>query len=200
MKPPPSKRWLILATLGGLAYPFAVYFGHGIFPAFVFVLAGMTLVLLRLLGTRRFTPGPGRLLPFAAAALLLGGLMVWSPAVAVQAYPVLVSLAVATLFGLSLVFPPTVVERIARLTEPALPPEGVRYTRTVTGVWVGFLLVNALISTATARWGTLVQWTLWNGLLSYLMMGLLFAGEFIVRRVVRSRAHPPTPLSDRSSP
>ncbi len=196
MKPPPSKRWLILATVGGLAYPFAVYFGHSAFPAIVFVLAGMTLVLLRLLGLRGLVGGPGRLLPFAIAAFLLGSLMVWAPALAVEAYPVLVSLTVATLFGLSLVFPPTVVERIARLTEPDLPPEGVRYTRKVTVVWLGFLLINALISTAAALWGSLAQWTLWNGLLSYFAMGLLFVGEFIVRGVVRSRAQPPSrPLS-----
>jgi len=103
----------------------------------------------------------------------------------VKAYPVAVSLAAAAVFALSLHFPPPVIERIARLTEPDLPPKGVAYTRRVTEVWVGFLLLNASISAATAVWGSLDQWTLWNGLLSYLAMGALFAGEFVVRQRVR---------------
>jgi uncharacterized membrane protein len=94
-------------------------------------------------------------------------------------------LALATIFGASLRFPPTVIERIARLTEPDLPPEGVVYTRKVTAVWVGFLLVNAAISLWTVLWGSLEQWALWNGLLSYLAMGILFTAEYLVRRVVR---------------
>ena len=52
-------------------------------------------------------------------------------------------------------------------------------------VWVAFLLCNALISLATAVWGTRAQWALWNGLLSYLAMGTLFTVEYAVRRVVR---------------
>ncbi|HLN22604.1 MAG TPA: hypothetical protein VK558_01320, partial [Patescibacteria group bacterium] len=104
---------------------------------------------------------------------------------AVKAYPVAVSLAVAGVFGLSLVYPPTVVERLARLSEPDLPPQGVAYTRKVTLVWVLFLLANAGVSTATALWGSLAQWTLWNGLLSYVAMGTLFAAEFMIRRRVR---------------
>ena len=68
-----------------------------------------------------------------------------------------ISLAVATIFAASLRFPPTVIERIARLTEPDLPPEGVIYTRKVTVVWVAFLLVNAAISLWTALCGSLEQ-------------------------------------------
>jgi len=55
----------------------------------------------------------------------------------------------------------------------------------VTAVWVGFLLVNAAISLWTVLWGSLEQWALWNGLLSYLAMGTLFTAEYLVRRVVR---------------
>ena len=104
---------------------------------------------------------------------------------AVQAYPVVVSLSVAAIFGFSLLFPPTLVERIARLTEHDLPPSGVIYTRKVTAIWTVFLIANAGVSAVTALWGTLAQWTLWNGLLSYLLMGTLFIGEWLVRKRVR---------------
>ena len=96
-----------------------------------------------------------------------------------------ISLATATIFAASLKYPPTIIERIARLTDPNLPPTGIAYTRQVTIVWVAFLLTNATISLWTALWGTLDQWALWNGLLSYLAMGTLFAGEYLVRRLIR---------------
>jgi uncharacterized membrane protein len=107
---------------------------------------------------------------------------------AAKAYPVVISLAVAAVFALSLVFPPSVVERIARLREPDLPPDGVAYTRKVTWVWVVWLALNAAIAAALAAWAPLKVWALWTGLLSYLVTGLLFAGEMLVRRHVRGRA------------
>ena len=55
-----------------------------------------------------------------------------SPVIAARAYPVAISLAMAAIFAASLRHPPTIVERIARLSEPDLPPEGVAYTRQVT--------------------------------------------------------------------
>ena len=87
---------------------------------------------------------------------------------AVKIYPILMSLSVASVFALSLRYPPTVIERLARIREPELSPAGITYTRKVTIVWVVFLIANAGVSLITALWGTLAQWTLWNGLLSYL--------------------------------
>jgi hypothetical protein len=33
----------------------------------------------------------------------------------------------------------------------------------------------------TALWASPATWTLYNGLIAYVMMGLLFAGEYVVR-------------------
>ena len=102
-------------------------------------------------------------------------------------YPVLMNWAMAMIFGLSLIFPPPIIERLARLREPDLNEIGMRYTRTVTKVWFGFLVLNMSLSCATALWGNIALWTLYNGCLSYVFMGLLFAGEWMVRRRVRNR-------------
>jgi uncharacterized membrane protein len=78
-----------------------------------------------------------------------------------------------------------VIERIARMMDPDLPPEGVRYTRRVTWVWVGFFCFNGLLSAALTLWAPLHWWTLYNGLIAYLLMGVLFVGEWLLRRRVR---------------
>ena len=81
-----------------------------------------------------------------------------------------------------------IIERLARLQEPDLPPEGVRYTRKVTWAWCGFFIVNGGIAAWTALYADLAAWTLYNGCISYLLMGLMFAVEWLCRRRVRRTA------------
>lgn len=181
----PSDPWTVLAGAGALAYPFLVWFGISSMPPAAFVLIGIGCIGARMIGTRRLARSPAEIIAFLLTAILLAALLVVSPVIAARAYPVAISLAMAAVFAASLRYPPTIVERIARFSEPNLPPEGIIYTRQVTRIWVAFLLANATISLWTAVWGSLDQWTLWNGLLSYLAMGALFCGEYLVRRRVR---------------
>jgi uncharacterized membrane protein len=118
----------------------------------------------------------------AAGALLLVSL---SPLAGLKSYPILVNLGFAALFAHSLWRPPTVIERIARLRHPDLPISTVPYLRKVTAVWLGFFLGNAAISAATAVSGSLELWTLYNGFVSYVLIGLLFAGEWVLRGFLR---------------
>ncbi|HWG79779.1 MAG TPA: hypothetical protein VN681_08400 [Stellaceae bacterium] len=171
----------------GLAYPFLVYFGLRVVPPAVIAgglvgILGVRLALDR--GNderRRFAP----LLFGAAVGTLI--LVVLSPRAGLKSYPILVSLAFAGLFAYSLWRPPTIIERIARLHQPDLPPAATPYMRNVTRVWLGYFLANAAISAATAMSGDLDLWMLYNGLISYILMGVLFAVEFMVRRHVRRR-------------
>jgi uncharacterized membrane protein len=101
-------------------------------------------------------------------------------------YPVFVSLLFFAVFAYSLVFPPTVVERLARLEFPNLPLHGVIYTRKVTQVWCVFFLVNTSISLATVWHGDYWLWSLYNGCIFYVLMGLLMGGEMLVRRRVKA--------------
>lgn len=98
-------------------------------------------------------------------------------------YPVLVSAMGLLAFASSLFQPQTLIERLARRVEPNLPPEGVRYTRRVTLAWCAFFVINGGI----ALWTTtrpMSVWTLYNGLISYLAMGAMFGGEWLIRRRV----------------
>jgi uncharacterized membrane protein len=102
------------------------------------------------------------------------------------AYPAFVSLVFFTVFAASLVYPPTVVERLARLEDPHLPPKGISYTRKVTQVWCVFFLANAAISLVTIWYGDPWLWSLYNGGIFYVLMGLLMAAEMVIRRKVKA--------------
>ncbi len=98
-----------------------------------------------------------------------------------QMYPVLVSAIFLSVFGYSLISPPPIIERIARLSEPDLPPSAIIYTRRVTQVWCLFFIINGSISLGTVFLASPTVWYLYNGVVSYLLIGLLFGAEYLVR-------------------
>ena len=87
------------------------------------------------------------------------------------------SLGALLIFTLTLYKPPSMIERFARLVEPDLPESGVQWTRKVTMVWCVFFSLNATIALATVFAPTQF-WVIYNGCVSYVLMGLLFLGEF----------------------
>jgi uncharacterized membrane protein len=194
----PETRWANVrlqrlparaAGLALLAFPLAVWLGHGRLPDRL--LAALLLVLL----AARFAAAAflrrSRVLAAAATALAAAAagcaLLPWSGQVPIRYYPVVVSGGIAAVFLGSLATARPLVERIARLTEPALPPQGVAYCRRLTWFWAGLLAANAAAAFATARWGTLALWTLYNGLISYLILGAAGLGEYLLRRRLRAR-------------
>jgi uncharacterized membrane protein len=178
-------------TAASIAYPLLVYFGLRHLPDWFFGGA-----LLALLALRWLSGGAGRRDPFAPviSAAALGSLLLFAivPELGVKLYPVLVNAVLAAIFAASLLRPPTVIERIARLATTELSPAVSRYLRNVTAAWLGFFLVNGAISTWTVAQGSLEAWALYNGLISYLLIGAMFAGELTVRRFVLRAAAPPS--------
>lgn len=172
-----------IAAVLGVAFPFLVYFGLQIVPPSVLLAVLLGLVALRLANPstlhRRLAPA----LWFAAASLLVFGLI--TPMIALKAYPLLVSSGMAALFAYSLIAPPSMIERFARLREPDLPESAVPYLRNVTKTWLGFFLLNGAISAWTASLESLELWTLYNGFISYILIGCLFCGEMAMRRLLR---------------
>ncbi|NQY50862.1 MAG: hypothetical protein HRT50_17520, partial [Colwellia sp.] len=96
----------------------------------------------------------------------------------------------ALIFSYSLVNPPPIIERLARLTQADLPDHAVIYTRTVTKVWLGFFILNGLVACYTALFTSLQTWTIYNGFIAYILMAILFYGEYLVRlRVQKLNDH-----------
>jgi uncharacterized membrane protein len=172
--PKASRALVVLATL---AYPFAVYAGFGRVGPWLLA-AGLALLLV----LRAWAGRDPVWLAAAAGVFALGAASaLGGTAVPLKLYPVLVSATLLLVFGVSLARPPTVIERIARLAQPALPPEGVAYTRRVTIAWCVFFVANGAAALATALWASDELWLAYNGFVAYLLMGLMFAGEWLVR-------------------
>ncbi|MDZ5459474.1 hypothetical protein SM757_23110 [Azohydromonas lata] len=148
----------------------------------------MALVLLTLALARAAVARGGPWLAAGAGAALLAAAAWWGNAwLPLKLYPVLVNAALLLVFGASLLRGPSLVERLARLREPDLPPAGVAYTRRVTQAWCGFFVVNGSIALSTALWGSDAAWALYNGLLAYGLMGLFFGVEWLLRQRLKAR-------------
>ena len=172
-----------LVWLVTLLYPLIIYLGLGRFEP-----RWMALFLLAMVLARAIISRDAVWLGAACGALLLVAVSFFgNQSLPLKLYPVLVSAVMLTVFGLSLRHPPTAIERIARLHDPQLPPEAVAYTRKVTEVWCLFFIANGCVSLATAMWASDRVWAVYNGLVSYVLMGLLFVGEWLMRKRMRAR-------------
>lgn len=165
-----------------LAYPPLMYLAMGRFEPRWLSLLLFGVALLRALGTRE------RLWIWSAAGtgLLAVVALLGNEALPLKLYPALVNAVLLVFFLVSLRHPPTVAERFARMQDPQLPPFAIAYTRRVTQVWCGFFVINGGVALATALWASDALWALYNGLLAYLLMGLLHAAEWTVRRRVKA--------------
>lgn len=174
----------VVAAVMLALYPLLVYFGIGRFEPKWLAAVLCALALARAAASRqRFW------LAAAFGALLLAvASMLSNQLFPLKLYPVLVNGVLLTVFCASLLHPPSMIERIARLREPDLPPHAVIYTRRVTQVWCGFFVLNGSAALATAWWGSDAIWALYNGLIAYVLIGILFAAEWWVRRRVKARA------------
>lgn len=107
----------------------------------------------------------------------------------VKLYPVLVNVGGAAWFTWTLVHPPSAAERLARVANPKeqLDSRKSSYTKRVTQVWVAFFLFNSGAATYTALAASTGAWTIYNGLVSYLLIGLLLGGEYLFRIRYRRR-------------
>ncbi len=159
-------------------YPFLV--GYGLAQGY-FVWVSVLLMVLGLL--RLLSKGNTLLWPLTGLAILCGGLSLISKDQHwLKLYPVLMSIGSCVIFASTLLRPPSMIERFARLAEPDLPAEGVAWTRKVTMVWCGFFILNAAIALYTVYWAQIRIWVIYNGFISYVLMGCLLLGEYILRK------------------
>ena len=125
----------------------------------------------------------------AIIALLLGGasLLFRSPDF-VYFYPVMVNIVLLAVFISSLFSSQTIVEKIARLRDPNFSEREIPYARKVTLAWSFFFAINGCVAFITVMLQDKFYWSIYNGAISYVLMGLMFAVEFYCRKRYIRRA------------
>ena len=175
----------ILSGVIIFAYPLAVYWGVSSFG-----IGSSAIVIAGLFLFRFFCPPITKtVVKYAKAVRFLAavGVILASLSWLMQDsrwflyYPVAVNLIFLALFSYSLIQPPSMIERFARLKEPDLPESGVKYTRMITKIWCLFFFLNGLAALYTSVVSSLEVWTLYNGFISYLLIGFLVSGEYFYR-------------------
>jgi len=173
-----------LGTLLGLVYPLLVFAGlTWLSPRALAVLIGAVL-LIRAIVKFRGTAWR-RLSPLFGAAGIVAGLValaaLFDDGRYFQILPVVVNVGLLMSFARTLWSGPSMVETLARLHHRTLPSGGPAYCRRVTIVWCGFFAANAAVILWLALAASLETWTLYTGLLAYLLVGVLFAMEALYR-------------------
>lgn len=174
----------LLRGLLAVAYPFLIFAGlHWLEPRWLALLLGGT-ILLRA-ATRWRRPSRDELLRLLTPAALVGSVLVLTLAMNDARYllfvPAMVNAALLVAFARTLRVGPPLVETFARLQHPDLSPAQVRHCRAVTLVWCVFFAANGGFALWLALEADVWLWALYTGFVSYLLIGLVFAAEFVVR-------------------
>ena len=127
------------------------------------------------------------LLLFAALVCLATGQTLF-----IKLYPVLMNVIFLFTFGSTLFLPPNICFRFACLADKNLSKSHIarrveNYCRKVTLIWCAFFVLNGAAAVYTVFSKSDKMWSIYNGGISYILMGILFAVEFLVRKVVNSK-------------
>ncbi len=171
----------VLLTLLLVAYPFIVYFGLQLTDIRVLIFILAPLLLLRLFMMKKTQKSMQ--LPIIGGLLLLVVSFVTEQQDWLLFYPVLINSVLFFVFAYSLKVGPSMIERFAKLKQPDLPDAATPYLIKVTQIWCLFFLLNGGIAFYTATMTDIKVWSLYNGFISYLLSGLLLAGEWLYRKL-----------------
>lgn len=162
-----------------LLYPLFVYFGLRVLPPSFFGMLLIVLILPRLFAAKtgdQILTLPLILLLFAYAI----GATIYGRTEALLYYPVLVNLMLCVIFAVSVRSDEPLLLRVVRSRGEKLSEHAPPYLKRLTGVWAGFFAVNASISLWTTT-ATLEIWTLYNGLIAYVLIAVLICAEWLYR-------------------
>ncbi|MCL2129444.1 MAG: acyl-CoA synthetase [Treponema sp.] len=114
--------------------------------------------------------------------------------------PVMMNIMLSYSFGITLFEPPAMIYRFAVLMDKSIPKslgqkEIAAYCYKVTVIWVVFFIINGIVAAFTVFFGSDLFWAIYNGGVANVLMGSLFAGEFIVRKIVDKKIPKAFPLS-----
>lgn len=178
----------LIAVVAAVAYPVLVYVGLTRWSSRLVAVVIIAMAAVTVTGRLARSDKREELRGVLVVPLSVVTLAVLSAVLDSQLFllltPVLISVALLVTFGTTLRDGATpMIERFARLQDANLTADKVRWCRTTTLVWCGFFVANGVTAAILATWAPLSWWALYTGLGAYLIMGALFAGEFVLRKL-----------------
>ncbi|CAO4835887.1 MAG: hypothetical protein CNLJKLNK_00519 [Holosporales bacterium] len=122
--------------------------------------------------------------PIYFVCLTLSAVFFFDRSFLLYIYPITISLSMAFSFLLSLIYKPTIIESFMMIKGETMTKNHYEYAHKLTMIWIVFLVINAFLSWVSLK-HSFSFWTLYNGLISYIFMGILGGGEFIYRKYIK---------------
>ncbi len=184
-----QRVFTVIFTVLFILYPVIVYFGISKVPISILSIMLLTLFILRTIFLARLKKSD--ITQFLPMLISVGSVFIFSALFKSEKLllltPVMVNLVLLFNFSYSLKKKPTVIERFATMTGEQSTESLSRYCKKVTIVWCIFFIFNGSVSLLTVLVGSSELWALYNGLISYLLIGSVMGIEFLIRIFVRKR-------------
>jgi uncharacterized membrane protein len=118
-------------------------------------------------------------------------LLTSSPTV-LKMYPALADAAYLTIFTTSLFMPPPLVSHFITIIDKKIKERIAKekfdvYCRQATIVWCVFFFIDGLIALWTVFWVSDFAWGVYNGGVTYAVMALIFAGDYIILKIIAGK-------------
>ena len=131
----------------------------------------------------------GMLLSICVLAALVTIALYWGPTYALFLPPIAINLSLLIIFGRTLLpGHEPLISRLSRVLRGSLPDQLGVYTRRLTWLWTGVFAGLLLESVLLTVYAPLEVWSLFTNILNYLLLAVLFLGEYVYR-VLRFRKY-----------
>ena len=196
----------ILFYVTAALYPAFIYYFLVIrkAPLRLFSLVVIAVAFLAFIARTSTPKGKNRGISFAWTSLLLLGVglvcLITDSVIVLKWYPLLMNLLFLAAFGSTCFMPPSMIFRFATLQDKSIKgslseKRVAAYCRKVTYAWCAFFVFNGSIAAWTIFYGSDAQWSVYNGGISYILIGVFFMGELIIRKMVQRNMPKAVPFS-----
>jgi len=191
---------VILFSIAAVLYPAMVYYFLAVrniplrhFSVFIIAFA---LIAFFTVTSKKKSFLQGSLVLLAVGILCL----ITNSSIILKFYPLLMNVLMFSFFFSTLFIPPNMIFRFATMQDKSIKGSmGERkveaYCKNVTLIWCGFFIINGSIAAWTIFSGSDILWSVYNGGISYVLIGLVFTGEFIIRKMTQKNIPKAIPIS-----
>jgi uncharacterized membrane protein len=113
--------------------------------------------------------------------------------VILKIYPALADLVYLVIMGTSIFIPPPMVFYFINMFDKTIkehiePGFFEQYCRKAAIIWCVFFVFDGVVALATVYWASDIVWVIYNCGISYVLMGLIFAGEYFILKMTEKKS------------